>query len=210
MFRSTDIRDQRASGRRGKIGCWRCSCAAKWWARGEVAPIRDQAAGRPRPAGSDRRSQRADRREQDACSRLAPALLMGDRPRTDRDEAHATGSRRRPPRRRATGFSPTKRSDRSGAGSTRSAGLSERSASCCCSPAPAAASRRGPWSEIDLEAKVWTLPKERAKNGVAHEIPLSEPALEILRALPRSRRDAARRASFQPGRPPAASAASPG
>jgi integrase len=41
------------------------------------------------------------------------------------------------------------------------------------------------WSEIDLAAKTWTIPKERAKNGVAHEIPLSEAALRILDALPR-------------------------
>jgi integrase len=41
------------------------------------------------------------------------------------------------------------------------------------------------WSEIDFAAKTWTIPKERAKNGVAHEIPLSEAALRILDALPR-------------------------
>jgi integrase len=41
------------------------------------------------------------------------------------------------------------------------------------------------WSEIDFAAKTWTIPKERAKNGVAHEVPLSEAALRILDALPR-------------------------
>ena len=41
------------------------------------------------------------------------------------------------------------------------------------------------WSEFDLAAKAWTIPKERAKNGVAHEVPLSEAALRILGALPR-------------------------
>ena len=41
------------------------------------------------------------------------------------------------------------------------------------------------WQEVDLDAKTWTIPKERAKNGVAHEVPLSEAALRILRALPR-------------------------
>ena len=40
------------------------------------------------------------------------------------------------------------------------------------------------WSEVDLEAKTWTIPKERAKNGVAHEVPLSEAAIRILKALP--------------------------
>ncbi len=34
-------------------------------------------------------------------------------------------------------------------------------------------------SEIDLEARLWRLPRERAKNNVPHEIPLSEAAIEI-------------------------------
>jgi integrase len=41
------------------------------------------------------------------------------------------------------------------------------------------------WAEIDLENRVWLLPKERAKNGVEHSIPLSDQAAEILKALPR-------------------------
>ena len=41
------------------------------------------------------------------------------------------------------------------------------------------------WSEIDLAAKVWTLPAERAKNGVEHVIPLSAGAIGILAGLPR-------------------------
>ncbi len=41
------------------------------------------------------------------------------------------------------------------------------------------------WSELDLDGKTWTLPRERAKNGVAHVVPLSEPVLAILSALPR-------------------------
>ena len=41
------------------------------------------------------------------------------------------------------------------------------------------------WQEIDLAAKTWTIPKERSKNGVAHEIPLSSAALQILESLPR-------------------------
>jgi integrase len=40
-------------------------------------------------------------------------------------------------------------------------------------------------AEIDLENRVWLLPKERAKNGVEHSIPLSDQAAEILKALPR-------------------------
>lgn len=36
------------------------------------------------------------------------------------------------------------------------------------------------WSEFDLEAKTWTIPKERMKAGVAHVVPLSERALNVL------------------------------
>lgn len=36
------------------------------------------------------------------------------------------------------------------------------------------------WDEIDMEARAWTIPPERAKNGVRHLVPLSEPVLEIL------------------------------
>lgn len=35
------------------------------------------------------------------------------------------------------------------------------------------------WSEIDFEAKVWTVPASRMKAGREHRVPLSEPALEI-------------------------------
>jgi integrase len=41
------------------------------------------------------------------------------------------------------------------------------------------------WKEIDLNAKLWTLPGKRAKNGAEHTIPLSDLAAEILKALPR-------------------------
>jgi len=41
------------------------------------------------------------------------------------------------------------------------------------------------WSEIDFEGEVWTLPKERSKNGVEHKVPLSQAALRMLGALPR-------------------------
>ena len=41
------------------------------------------------------------------------------------------------------------------------------------------------WAELDLEAGVWSIPKERAKNSVAHEVQLSREAIEILSALPR-------------------------
>ena len=41
------------------------------------------------------------------------------------------------------------------------------------------------WNEIDLTAKTLTIAKERSKNGVAHEIPLSDAAIDILASLPR-------------------------
>jgi integrase len=37
------------------------------------------------------------------------------------------------------------------------------------------------WSEIDLGAKVWTVPPERMKAGREHSVPLSKSALTILR-----------------------------
>jgi integrase len=43
----------------------------------------------------------------------------------------------------------------------------------------------GRWDEIDLAAKVWSLPPERVKNKRAHSIPLSTQAAEILVSLPR-------------------------
>lgn len=43
----------------------------------------------------------------------------------------------------------------------------------------------GTWAEIDLDAKLWTIPATRSKNGEAHEIPLSQTAVEILEGLPR-------------------------
>lgn len=36
------------------------------------------------------------------------------------------------------------------------------------------------WSEIDLAAKVWTVPADRMKTGKAHRVPLSASALAIL------------------------------
>jgi integrase len=39
------------------------------------------------------------------------------------------------------------------------------------------------WSEIDLEAKIWTIPATRMKAGREHRIPLNAPAQSILRTL---------------------------
>jgi integrase len=41
------------------------------------------------------------------------------------------------------------------------------------------------WSEIDLEARSWTLPAARSKNRREHQIPLTDSAVAILKALPR-------------------------
>ena len=42
--------------------------------------------------------------------------------------------------------------------------------------------RAMPWGEVDLDAKVWAVPAERMKAGVAHRVPLSRRAVEILKA----------------------------
>jgi len=41
------------------------------------------------------------------------------------------------------------------------------------------------WAEVDVDAAQWTIPGERAKNGVPHQVPLSETALSILLSRPR-------------------------
>jgi integrase len=38
-------------------------------------------------------------------------------------------------------------------------------------------------NEIDFDAKVWTIPAERMKGGRDHRVPLSQPALDLLRGL---------------------------
>ncbi|WP_413709156.1 tyrosine-type recombinase/integrase [Rhizobium sp. Rhizsp82] len=39
------------------------------------------------------------------------------------------------------------------------------------------------WAEIDLDAAVWTVPKERMKAGREHRVPLCPRAIEILKAM---------------------------
>lgn len=41
------------------------------------------------------------------------------------------------------------------------------------------------WEEFDLEQAVWTLPGNRMKAGVEHQVPLPPRALEIVQAMPR-------------------------
>ena len=45
--------------------------------------------------------------------------------------------------------------------------------------------RGATWAEIDLSAGVWTVPGDRMKAGREHRVPLSPPALKLLKALPR-------------------------
>jgi integrase len=39
------------------------------------------------------------------------------------------------------------------------------------------------WSEIDLEAKLWVIPRERMKRNREHRVPLSDRCVEILRKV---------------------------
>jgi integrase len=39
------------------------------------------------------------------------------------------------------------------------------------------------WSEIDLDARLWTVPAERMKAGRQHRVPLSDSAIEIIRTM---------------------------
>lgn len=45
--------------------------------------------------------------------------------------------------------------------------------------------RGAEWSEMDLNSKIWTIPKSRMKAGREHRVPLSSAAVEILKRLPR-------------------------
>lgn len=42
------------------------------------------------------------------------------------------------------------------------------------------------WSEVDLDAAVWTVPGERMKMGLEHRVPLAAAAVELLRGQPRT------------------------
>lgn len=52
-----------------------------------------------------------------------------------------------------------------------------------CRPGEVAGAR---WDEFDLDAATWELPGERTKTGKPHRVPLSAPALALLRKLPRT------------------------
>jgi len=40
--------------------------------------------------------------------------------------------------------------------------------------------RAATWSQIDLDAKIWTIPAENTKTGKEHRVPLSEAAMSVL------------------------------
>ncbi|PIP91534.1 MAG: hypothetical protein COW79_01905 [Bdellovibrionales bacterium CG22_combo_CG10-13_8_21_14_all_38_13] len=41
------------------------------------------------------------------------------------------------------------------------------------------------WSEVDFKRKLWSIPKEKTKNGRSNEVPLSEEAITILKSAPK-------------------------
>jgi integrase len=45
--------------------------------------------------------------------------------------------------------------------------------------------RLATWDEIDLQNKMWTVPAKRMKAGKEHRVPLSDPAVALLKSLPR-------------------------
>lgn len=45
--------------------------------------------------------------------------------------------------------------------------------------------RGAAWSEIDLKARVWTIPAVRMKQKIEHRVPLTDEAIALLNAMPR-------------------------
>lgn len=48
--------------------------------------------------------------------------------------------------------------------------------------------REATWDEIDLNARLWTIPAQRMKMGREHRVPLSVPVVKLLASLPRQDR----------------------
>ena len=46
------------------------------------------------------------------------------------------------------------------------------------------------WSEIDLDARIWTVPAERMKAGRSHRVPLSDAAMAVVKGMALRRTDA--------------------
>lgn len=49
-----------------------------------------------------------------------------------------------------------------------------------CTAARSGEARLATWREMNLEARMWTVPAARMKNGLEHRVPLSQAALEVL------------------------------
>lgn len=47
--------------------------------------------------------------------------------------------------------------------------------------------RGATWAEIDMDARIWTVPADRMKAGKEHRVPLSAQAMEILQTLDRKK-----------------------
>lgn len=41
------------------------------------------------------------------------------------------------------------------------------------------------WEEVDLSARIWTIPSSRMKNGREHRVPMADEAVAVLKNLPR-------------------------
>lgn len=61
--------------------------------------------------------------------------------------------------------------------------------------------RGATWGEIDLTAKVWTVPAARMKAGREHRVPLADAACELLRALAKGKPAALVFPSTKPDKP---------
>ncbi len=61
--------------------------------------------------------------------------------------------------------------------------------------------RGATWDEFDLQAGIWTIPADRMKARKEHRIPLSQPAIDILRMLIELRTGALVFPGNRPGRP---------
>ncbi len=61
--------------------------------------------------------------------------------------------------------------------------------------------RGATWAEIDMQARVWTIPPERMKARKEHRVPLSDAAVAVLKTLPRLDGETLIFPSTKPGRP---------
>ncbi len=52
------------------------------------------------------------------------------------------------------------------------------------------------WEDVDLDGTCWTIPAERAKNGLAHRVPLAPPVVAILRELEATANESGERSPF--------------